>query len=229
MTHLTIVNRDIHVILTCFALCVRAFAGLWCSSMIAASIRRFGFNNPVLIDNEDMVIAGHGRLEAAKLLGSATVPAVRLDHLSRGQKAAFVLADNKLAELAGWDLEILAIELQNLFDTDLDFDVSEIGFETTEVDLLLAGDELAEPDPGDIVPPIAPAPPIARVGDLWLLGRHRLFCADATLAASYVVGRVSEDELYSLRPHEHLSVPIDGHVSGLGKAHHPEFHAHKVY
>ena len=91
---------------------------------IAASIRAFGFNNPVLIDRDSGIVAGHGRVEAAKQLGLATVPTIRLEHLSEAQKRAYFLADNKLAEKAGWDAEILKIELQNLTSLDLDFDVT---------------------------------------------------------------------------------------------------------
>jgi ParB-like chromosome segregation protein Spo0J len=102
---------------------------------IADSILKFGFCNPVLVDDEGQIIAGHGRVAAAKLLGMREVPAVRLSHLSETDKRAYVLADNKLAEKAGWDREILAIELQAL--VDLSFDVQLIGFEPAEVDLIL--------------------------------------------------------------------------------------------
>src|SRR3977135_1228197 len=102
---------------------------------IAASIRQFGFTNPVLVDDSQQIVAGHGRVEAAKLLGTSTVPALRISHLSAAQIRAYVLADNKLAEKAGWDREILAIELQVLID--LDFEVELTGFETSEIDILL--------------------------------------------------------------------------------------------
>ena len=98
-------------------------------AQIAASIKAFGFNNPVLIDKDNGIIAGHGRVEAAKLLGHATVPCVRLEHLNDAQKRAYILADNRLAEKAGWDPEILKIELQHLTSLDLDFDVTVTGFE----------------------------------------------------------------------------------------------------
>lgn len=104
---------------------------------IAQSIERFGFNNPVLIDDDGMVIAGHGRLEAAKLLKMTTVPCVRLSHLSKDEQRAYILADNRLAEKAGWDNEILAIELKQL--AELGFDVDLTGFEPAEVDLIIEG------------------------------------------------------------------------------------------
>ena len=101
---------------------------------IARSIERFGFNNPVLVDDDDQIIAGHGRVEAAKLLNMKTVPTVRLSHLSETEKKAYILADNRLAEKAGWDNEVLAIELQGL--VDLGFDVLLTGFEPAEVDII---------------------------------------------------------------------------------------------
>jgi len=111
---------------------------------IAASISRFGFNNPVLISDDGEIIAGHGRVEAAKLLGWRSVPTMALSHLSERERRAYVLADNKLALNAGWDKEILAIELQSL--VDVDFDVELTGFSLAEVDLLL--DEASDADPG---------------------------------------------------------------------------------
>ena len=106
-------------------------------SQIAGSIRSFGFNNPVLIDNQGTIIAGHGRVEAARQLGMATVPTVQLEHLTDAQKRAYIIADNRLAELAGWDRDILAIELQNLLETSTEFEINDIGFETAEIDLIL--------------------------------------------------------------------------------------------
>ena len=108
---------------------------------IAASIETFGFTNPVLIDASGTVIAGHGRLRAAKQLGMDTVPTVQLEYLTDEQVRAYVIADNKLAECAGWDRDLLAIELQELTELDLDFDLEVIGFETTEIDLLIDGGE----------------------------------------------------------------------------------------
>src|SRR5260221_14590730 len=145
---------------------------------IADSIRQFGFNNPVLIGEDGGIIAGHGRVEAAKLLGLDSVPTVRLAHLSAAQRRAYVLADNKLALNAGWDRELLAIELQGLFD--IDFDVELTGFSSAEIDLVL--DEAREGSPNgpteaeDQMPfPIDnPRSAVTRTGDVWCLGRHRL-------------------------------------------------------
>lgn len=160
---------------------------------IADSIQKFGFTNPVLIGDDDEIIAGHGRVEAAKLLGMTSVPTLRLSHLSAAQRRAYVLADNKLALNAGWDREVLAIELQALID--LDFGVEITGFSLAEVDLVLDEAREASPDPeGDAdnaVPPLAdPVSAVTKFGDLWLLGRHRrsLFIANrfTDLSADFI-------------------------------------------
>src|SRR5262249_44775014 len=150
---------------------------------IADSIRRFGFNNPILIGENGEIIAGHGRVEAAKLLGLDSVPTVRLAHLNAAQRRAYVLADNKLALNAGWDRELLAIELQGLID--IDFEVELTGFSSSEIELVL--DEAREGSPNDateaedeiLSPANDPATAVTRTGDVWYLGRHRLICGDA--------------------------------------------------
>lgn len=153
---------------------------------IADSISRFGFTNPVLISDSDEIVAGHGRVEAARRLGMETVPTLRLSHLSETERRAYVLADNKLALNAGWDTEMLAIELQGL--VDLDFDVSLTGFSLAEVDLVVnaarEADPQAKPGPEDEIPPQA-AYQVSQPGDLWLLGRHRLICGDARDPSAY--------------------------------------------
>jgi DNA modification methylase len=190
---------------------------------IAASISRFGFNNPVLVSDDGEIIAGHGRVEAAKLLGWRTVPTMALSHLSERERRAYVLADNKLALNAGWDKEILAIELQSLVDTD--FDVELTGFSLAEVDLLL--DEAGEADPGgtdaaDDLIPEASGQPVSRSGDLWLLGRHRLLCGDTRSAADTdrLMGNARADLVFTDPPY---NVTIDGNVCGLGLVKHREF------
>jgi DNA modification methylase len=190
---------------------------------IAASIERFGFNNPVLISDGGEIIAGHGRVEAAKLLGRRTVPTLSLSHLSETELRAYVLADNKLALNAGWDKEILAIELQAL--SHLDFDVELTGFSVAEIDLIL--DEAGEADPDgkdaadDLVPKLNGAP-VSRLGDLWLLGRHRLLCGDTRSALD--MGRLMDgaraDLVFTDPPY---NVAIDGNVCGLGSVKHREF------
>jgi ParB-like chromosome segregation protein Spo0J len=149
---------------------------------IADSITQFGFCNPILIDDDHGIIAGHGRVEAAKLLGLTEVPALRLSHLSAAEKRAYIIADNRLAELAGWDRDVLAIELQGL--RDLNFNVELTGFDIGEVDIILDdADEDSGPnaDPGE---PIS-HPVVSQVGDQWLLGEHRLLCGDAKEGQAY--------------------------------------------
>ena len=189
---------------------------------IARSIERFGFNNPILIDDDKQIIAGHGRAEAAKLIGMAMVPTVRLSHLSEADKRAYILADNKLAENAGWDREILAIELQAL--VDLDFDFETIGFENAQIDGIL--EDAAEssggfPGPEDYTPDL-PQNPTTNTGDLWILGKHRLLCADAREKASYdvLLEGAKAEFVFTDPPY---NVPIDGHVCGLGRVRHAEF------
>lgn len=122
---------------------------------IAWSMQKFGFTNPVLADNDNIIIAGHGRVEAAKLLGLETVPVLRLSHLSEADKRAYIIADNRLAERAGWDKELLAVELQGLIE--LEFDVGALGFEVAEVDLII--DAAAEACPSQNVNPPMMCPP----------------------------------------------------------------------
>jgi DNA modification methylase len=191
---------------------------------IAASIERFGFVNPVLIDENNLIIAGHGRVAAAKQLGWAEVPTLRVEHLSETEKRAYILADNRLAEEAGWDQEMLAIELQGLIE--LDFSIELAGFDTAEADLILdAQAEANAPDQNiaDEVPPIpASGDAVTRPGDLWQLGSHRLLCADATIAGSYDT-LLGDDRAAMIFTDPPYNVPIEGHVSGLGKVHHREF------
>lgn len=148
-------------------------------TQIAASIREFGFTNPVLIDGDAGIIAGHGRVMAAKKLGLAEVPTIELSHLTDAQKRAYVLADNKLALNAGWDIDLLKIELGEL--NDLDFDLTLTGFSLDELDLYLKEpEEPAEGLTDDDAVPDAPAQAVSELGDVWVLGRHRLKCGDST-------------------------------------------------
>ena len=147
--------------------------------LIAGSIREFGFNNPVLVDSENGIIAGHGRVLAAQRLGLGEVPVIELGHLSEAQKRAYILADNRLAEQAGWDRELLALEVADL--GDLGIELGDLGFDGAELDALLnhgAADPREEEDTG--------GPGRCRCrgrATLWVLGHHRLLCGDATDAA----------------------------------------------
>jgi hypothetical protein len=180
----------------------------------------------VLIADDDGIVAGHGRVAAAKLLGIETVPVVRLSHLSEAERRAYVIADNKLALNAGWDREMLAIELQGL--VDLDFEVELTGFSLAEVDIVLDEAHESAPDGADAsiedtIPPYRhEGPAVTRAGDLWMLGRHRLICGDAREAGAYaallgdeVVDLICTDPPYNL--------PIDGHVCGSGRIRHRPF------
>ena len=146
-------------------------------AQIAASIKEFGFTNPVLVDGEGSIIAGHGRVLAARKLGMDTVPVIRLNYLTEAQRRAYVIADNKLALNAGWDEEMLALELGEL--GELGFDLELTGFSDEEIDALTP-DELPAPltDPDEV--PEVPVQPVSVPGDVWLLGRHRVMCGDST-------------------------------------------------
>ncbi len=153
-------------------------------AQIAASIREFGWTNPILVDGDSGVIAGHGRLLAARQLGLDEVPVIELAHLNDTQRRAYVLADNRLAENAGWDAELLRLELGEL--QTLDFDLALLGFGDEELqDLLAPGEDSRDGLTDEDAVPEVSETPISRPGDVWCLGRHRLLCGDATVAASY--------------------------------------------
>src|ERR1700683_4013255 len=147
-------------------------------AQIAASIAEFGFNNPILVDTKAGIIAGHGRLLAARKLGLTEVPVIVLDHLSESQKRAYIIADNKLAENAGWNDELLRSELAALQEED--FDVSLLGFEDDDLARLLAARDATDGLTDEDAVPALPETPVSRTGDLWLLGDHRLLVGDAT-------------------------------------------------
>ena len=145
-------------------------------AQIAGSIREFGFTNPILIDAENGIIAGHGRVMAAQKLGLDKVPCIRLGHLTETQRRAYIIADNKLALNAGWDEEMLALELGDL--GDLDFDLSLIGFDEAELGDIMAETTEGETDPDDVPEP--PVDPVTVLSDVWVMGKHRLMCGDST-------------------------------------------------
>ncbi|MBL4575416.1 MAG: site-specific DNA-methyltransferase [Opitutaceae bacterium] len=193
---------------------------------IAASIGKFGFLNPILIDETGMVLAGHGRLEASKLLELAEVPVVRVEHLSTAEKRAYVLADNKLALNAGWDREMLAIELDDLAvllpDLELDLDVEITGFSMGEVDELVLDHEARSKDPADELADPDNCEDVTIRGDLWQLGSHRLLCGDArdAIGISNLFGSDRAELVITDPPY---NVRIKGHVGGRGKTQHKEF------
>jgi DNA modification methylase len=190
---------------------------------IARAIKQFGFTNPVLIDDDNGIIAGHGRVAAAKLVGLNQVPTVRLSAMSEAEIRAYVIADNKLAENAGWDRNLLGLEFQYLSSLDIDFDVSLTGFELPEIDLLIGELDIAncnEPTDTDI--PLPSGPAVTRLGDIWQIGRHRLICGDSTERETYqrLLGEARAQLVFTDPPY---NVPIAGHVGGLGSVQHREF------
>src|SRR5947209_3095205 len=191
--------------------------------LIENSIKRFGFTNPILVTDDFEVIAGHGRLQAAKSLGMQLVPVVALSSLSEADKKVLRIADNRIAELSNWDRDILAIEYQGLEDLQFE-DVEVTGFSLGQIDIIL--DEAAEkkpiePGPEDDIPAVVAAP-VSRPGDLWVLGSHRLLCGDARSEADYA--RLLEGDTADLvLTDPPFNVRIDGNVSGLGKVRHDEF------
>jgi DNA modification methylase len=190
---------------------------------IAASIREFGFLNPLIVDDQNTILAGHGRLEAARLEGMAHVPIVRPGQLSESQKRAYLLADNKIALNAGWDEELLALELKELISSD-EFSVDVTGFSIAEVDQLIDGLVPEEPgDPADdALAGLGEVPTRCRPGDIWRMGPHRLICGDAVdpeIVAILMEGEKAE-MVFTDPPY---NVAIAGNVSGLGKVQHREF------
>jgi DNA modification methylase len=188
---------------------------------IAASIREFGFTNPVLIDRKNTIIAGHGRVEAAKLEGIEQVPTILLENLTEDEIRAYVLADNRLAEKAGWAKEILAIELQHLITIDEMIDVTVTGFEIPEIDLILQQVK-AEQDKDDVVGIDEAAQAVTQAGDLWLLGRHRILCSNALAEGSFktLMGNRRAHMIFVDPP---FNVKIDQNVCGKGSIRHREF------
>ena len=185
---------------------------------IADSITAFGFNNPILIDDQQQIIAGHGRWEAARLLNVDSVPVVRLSHMSPDQVRAYVIADNKLAENSGWDKELLKFEINAILDLDPGFSLEILGFDTPELDVLFGEEKPATQQVA--VEPSGPA--VSCVGDMWEIGDHRLLCGDALSPASYktLLGSSTAKAVFTDPPY---NVPIKGHVGGNGKIQHREF------
>ena len=170
-------------------------------AQIAASIAEFGFNNPILVDTKAGIIAGHGRLLAARKLQLTEVPVIVLDHLSETQKRAHIIADNQLALNAGWDEELLRVELAALQEDD--FNVNLIGFEDEELARLLAAQDAAEGLTDEDAVPELPETPISLVGDLWILGDHRVLVGDATdtKAVAKLVAGASVDLVFTDPPY----------------------------
>jgi DNA modification methylase len=188
---------------------------------LARSITEFGFTNPILIDKNNTVVAGHGRLLAAQKLGMDRVPTIQLETLTEAQIRAYVLADNQLALKAGWDKSILAIELEQLLVVNDEIDITVTGFEIPEIDLLLQEASQAT-DPEDELPLEDSGPAVTQPGDVWQLGKHRVLCGNSLQESSYKTlmrGKraaiIVSDAPYNVR--------IDGNVCGNGSIQHREF------
>jgi DNA modification methylase len=191
---------------------------------IAESIQMFGFTNPVMIDNANSILAGHGRVEAARLIGMDQVPCVRLELMNESQKRAYVLADNKLALNAGWDEDLLADELSALMGLDDAFDISITGFTIAEIDSLIEAKATEEPgDPDDdVLPDDDKVATRCRPGDIWQLGQHRLICGSA-LDPAVISDLMAGEKAQMVFTDPPYNVPIDGHVGNSGKIKHREF------
>jgi DNA modification methylase len=192
---------------------------------IANSIETFGFNVPVLVDAELNVIAGHGRLLACRELGWSEVPTLCLDHLTPAQARAFMIADNRLTEIATWNDRLLAQQLRDLTVAGVDFDIEVTGFEIGEIDLRIAsldGMPEQDDDPADAVPDVSAEASISQIGDLWLLGRHRVLCGNALDPEAFAT-LMGEERAAMVFTDPPYNVPIDGHASGLGAIHHRPF------
>src|SRR5215472_2206219 len=193
---------------------------------IAESIRAFGFNVPILVDRDGNVIAGHGRLLACRELGVTEVATLCLDHLTPAQAGAFMIADNRLTEIATWDDRLLAEQLRDLSLSGLDFDIEVTGFEMGEIDLRIASLEDTpagdEADPADVLPEVAAGPAVSNLGDLWVLGRHRVLCGNA-LDLDALAALMGEERASMVFTDPPYNVRIEGHASGLGTIHHRAF------
>ena len=187
---------------------------------LAASLERFGFVLPILIDAERRVVAGWGLVLAARQLGLSEVPGVSLTDLSEADLRTLRLALNRITEDSTWDRDALTIELSEILELAPDIDLEISGFEMGEIDPLLHGDGLDQEDELPLID--AAAAPVTRLGDLWVLGEHRLFCGDALQAENYarLLGAEKADMLFADPPY---NVAIDGHASGLGAVKHTDF------
>ena len=191
---------------------------------LARSFRAHGFITPIVVDPKNVVVAGHGRLEAAQHLGLTEIPAICVNHLSPEQLRAFALADNRLHDDSGWNDRLLAVELKQLSDLGLNFDIESTGFELAEIDVRIEGLEIKsqESDAADCLPDEVPAEPTSRHGDLWILGEHRLLCGNTLDAVAFE--HLMNGELAAATITDPpFNVRVDGFVSGLGQETHREF------
>ena len=185
------------------------------------SIANFGNNTPIIIDEDNTILCGHARFAALKKLGHTEIPTVSVGHLNDDQKRAYMIADNKIADNAMWDDDLLRVELNYLAQIEVDVDVDLTGFSMGEIDILLGADEQAEPED----PP--PSPPalenaVTQPGDIWQLGPHKVICGDCR--SEYIINTLMDRQLAQMVITDPpYNVKINGHVSGLGSVRHDEF------
>lgn len=190
-------------------------------NQIAASMRQFGFISPIIADEGGEIIAGHGRLEAAKILGLKQVPVIRVKNLTPAEIRAYRLADNQLTMNTGFDDALIRIEIRDLAALSPEFELEVIGFETAELDIMLAED-VPQQDPADDTPPVDDGPPVTKSGDLWNMDDHRIFCGDSRdIEAFKKLLMVETAHMCFTDPP--FNVKVDGHVCGAGKIKHTEF------
>lgn len=188
--------------------------------LIARSITKYGFVSPVLIDTNNRIIAGHGRVEAARKLGMTSVPVALVEGLSEAELKAYVIADNRTAELAGWDKSLLSLELAAISELESDFDLSLTGFDGAELEALLNALD-GDATESDLVPEVGTMA-VSRPRDIWQMGPHRLICGDARDPAVYRA-LLGDDRAQMVFTDPPYNVPIGGHVCGLGEVQHREF------
>ena len=182
---------------------------------IADSITQFDFTNPLLIDENNVLLAGHGRLLAAKKLGMDSVPCVRIDHLSDAQKRAYRIADNQLTIAGDWDRDLLGLEFKELDELDLDFPLDITGFDLKDIDVLIQGDVREDTSDGaDAIPDMADGVIVSRLGDLWQLGNHIIYCGDALQRDSFNALFADGVRARMIFADASYNVPVNGHVCG---------------
>lgn len=189
---------------------------------ISESIKKFKFTNPIILDENFEILCGHGRYFSAQHLKLETVPTVIIDYLSDSQKKAYRLADNQLTIKGQWDENLLGIELKELSDLELDFDLTITGFETSEIDLLIQSLDEVEEEKQEHTPYINPDEVISKIGDIWQLGKHFIICGDSTKKETYET-LLKDKKARMVFTDAPYNVPIDKHVCGSGKIKHKEF------
>lgn len=187
---------------------------------LARAMEEFGFTSPVLVDKDNIVIAGHCRLLAAKELGITSIPVIRLEHLTPAQVKAYRIADNRLAEMAEWDEALLRDNFEELTKLEFDFDLTLTGYEMAKIDTFLS--PLEEDPEGDELPPVAEGLAVSKPGDLFILGRHKLVCGDALMPEPYeqLLGIEKADLVFTDPPY---NVPTGGHILKDNKHSHEDF------